>query len=65
VDVADTPKFFFPPRGALVIVGAVGKETLIMESNEKKSYTEPTLDKRDELADVTESGPPISGPVPS
>jgi len=36
-----------------------------MESNEKKSYTEPTLDKRDELADVTESGPPISGPVPS
>ncbi len=36
-----------------------------MEGDAKKPYSEPTLDKRDELADVTESGPPISGPVPS
>jgi len=37
-----------------------------MERIEKKPYAAPTLDKRDQLADVTESGPPISGPpVPS
>ncbi len=35
-----------------------------MDCNEKKTYTEPTLEKRDQLDDVTEGGSPISGPRP-
>ncbi|GEM_PF-2164984 len=31
-----------------------------MNSNDKKLYIEPTLEKRDELIEVTEQGPVVS-----